>query len=306
MLLKDVDRAILADFAAYAKSLGKKAEAAFKKKFNKAAKAEVETHRATLKALRESPALSKEMAAAQGMPALQALDGLLLVHAEEVAKDDEGLCALRDRLIEFDGYAGKCRAILPDKAEKEKAKSPDKGKKNNAGKPAFEAPEPGPQTLADRLRRIEVIASLRPMLEATNMTGAIAVLEANEEIAGELDPLEAEGVLYLNVLRLLSGSKPLKIDVRLCAAARDHARDMKTKGFFSHQSPLPGKASFTDRAKNFGTSATAENIAYGQQTVSQVNMGWFHSPGHHKNMLNPAHSFIGLGHFETFWTQMFR
>jgi uncharacterized protein YkwD len=81
---------------------------------------------------------------------------------------------------------------------------------------------------------------------------------------------------------------------------------MSTRGFFSHTSPVPGKKTPWDRAKRFGTQARAENIFMGPTDALRVNQGWFHSPGHHKNMLNPGFTYIGLGRYQRHWTQVFR
>ena len=122
--------------------------------------------------------------------------------------------------------------------------------------------------------------------------------------------LSAEDVLAENEklqnMRMLIGLKALTIDVRLCAAARDHSNDMRGKSFFSHESPIPGKKQPVDRARNFGTTANSENIAYGRPSASGTNMQWFHSPGHHLNMLRSSITIMGLGRSEKHWTQMFR
>jgi uncharacterized protein YkwD len=67
---------------------------------------------------------------------------------------------------------------------------------------------------------------------------------------------------------------------------------------------VPGKKSFTDRAKLFGTSASAENIAAGYHDGKAANQGWFHSPGHHKNMLG-KHKRVGMGQSGAHYTEMF-
>ncbi len=79
---------------------------------------------------------------------------------------------------------------------------------------------------------------------------------------------------------------------------------MKEKGFFAHDSPVPGKATPWARAKLAGTSASAENIYSGGSDPKGANRGWFFSPGHHKNMFG-GHQRIGLGHYGGRWTQMF-
>jgi uncharacterized protein YkwD len=79
---------------------------------------------------------------------------------------------------------------------------------------------------------------------------------------------------------------------------------MKRLGFFSHESPVPGKRTPGDRAALAGTSASAENIAAGQSKGVDAIGAWYYSPGHHKNMFG-GHARVGLGHSDTLWTQMF-
>jgi autotransporter-associated beta strand protein len=74
--------------------------------------------------------------------------------------------------------------------------------------------------------------------------------------------------------------------------------------FFSHESPLEGKKSPWDRAKLKGATASAENIISGQRDGKSANMAWFHSPGHHKNMLG-EHARVGIGRSGTHYTEMF-
>ncbi len=92
--------------------------------------------------------------------------------------------------------------------------------------------------------------------------------------------------------------------LKLAAAARDHSRDMKRLKFFSHTSPVPGKRSFFDRAKRFGVRASSENIYTGRADGLIAHTGWFHSPGHHRNMLG-RHTRIGVGRSGVYFTQMF-
>ncbi|MCB9878702.1 MAG: CAP domain-containing protein [Planctomycetes bacterium] len=129
-------------------------------------------------------------------------------------------------------------------------------------------------------------------------------LAQNDELAAVMDPEEFDGTLQLNRIRYQLGLDLLRIDPKLGDAARDHAKDMATLGFFSHQSPVAGKESFGKRAANFGTSAGAENIAAGQGTGRGAIRAWWYSPGHHKNML-AGHRRTGLGRHEQLWTQMF-
>lgn len=129
-------------------------------------------------------------------------------------------------------------------------------------------------------------------------------LLANEALRASLDPAEFAGTLELNRIRLALGLPTLRIDEKLGNAARDHSHDMRTLGFFAHESPVEGKRTFADRASRAGTSASAENIAAGHRRGEGAIQAWWYSPGHHKNMLG-GHARTGLGRSEEHWTQLF-
>ncbi|MEM6675176.1 MAG: CAP domain-containing protein [Planctomycetota bacterium] len=153
------------------------------------------------------------------------------------------------------------------------------------------------------------VGALTKDLEFTLWTSPLSdgerrVLEKNVELAAQVQPMEAEGNRLLNDLRLLAGLNPCLTDPKLCAAGRDHSKDMKELDFFSHDSPVDGKETFSKRAANFGASAHAENIAWGQSDAAAAIEAWWYSPGHHRNMMG-GHARVGLGRFETHWTQLF-
>jgi hypothetical protein len=107
-----------------------------------------------------------------------------------------------------------------------------------------------------------------------------------------------------NLYRMLLGKAPLKLNPKLCDAAREHCQDMVEKDFFDHLSPLPGKRTPGDRARLHGTSAGGENILMGDSTAEDAFWGWFSSLGHHRNMVGD-YAEIGVGNYLKHWTQMF-
>ena len=135
----------------------------------------------------------------------------------------------------------------------------------------------------------------------------LKILAGNRKLAKDKEIPEAEvrGIEECNELRMLVGLNALVLDPKLCEAARDHSHDMAEKGFFAHESPVAGKKTPWDRAKNFGTSASGENIFMGSAEPHGAIMAWFYSPGHHKNMFGQGQLRIGLGCSGNHWTQMF-
>jgi hypothetical protein len=169
------------------------------------------------------------------------------------------------------------------------------------GAGARRAPPPHPDAWLDALEAEE---SWQCTL-ATPMTGRDReTLLRNFALRAEVLPEEDEGILLHNLIRIQLGLHAQLTDPKLCAAGRDHSKDMKELDFFAHESPVEGKRTPGDRAARFGTSASAENIAAGMRSPRDAVMAWWHSPGHHKNMLGGADR-IGLGHFDGFWTEMF-
>lgn len=128
----------------------------------------------------------------------------------------------------------------------------------------------------------------------------------NQKQSPEVPRDVSEGVEDANRIRMLAGLNPLKMDVLLCKTAADHSQDMATLNFFDHTSPVKGKTTPWDRAKRFGTTASSENIFMGETSALAANASWFHSPGHFKNLMDPDVKFIGMGRYNSHWTQMFR
>lgn len=89
----------------------------------------------------------------------------------------------------------------------------------------------------------------------------------------------------VNAARSQKGCAPLKLNAKLTAAARGHAKAMAEKNFFSHTGP---DGSFGARIKRQGYSfgAAAENIAAGQSSAGAVFKSWMRSSGHRRNILN--------------------
>ncbi len=298
--LRTIDKQYDSKASRYLKDFAKQAgrmEPDLKKDLRK----EVERARDSLAALRaKGNGLTKEDTVSKGDPAFAKLKELLLVSPADVHTAKAELAEDRGALLRYGQYLSRCQELVAELPRSSKRK---KSKKKSSAKGSAVAPIPEPSTPEVTLRRHEVRIVLIETL-ATKLDKG--VLELNTEEETKIDGLEASGILDLNLMRMLMGLQAVRIDPLLCDAARDHSSDMRTKNFFAHDSPVPGKKTFSDRAKRFGVKAWAENIAHGKSDPAETNMQWFHSPGHHVNMLNPKWKAMGLGRSVTHWTQMFR
>jgi hypothetical protein len=249
---------------------------------------EVESLREQVLTLARSPSLTADQIIRESDPAMERLRAMLFVTPEALLGSSPELRGLGRRIDALTLYWRQCvefeeAAAVPGEHPRPRGRVPR---------------DPGVEEIVRR-HEILAVALAMPMSGSERRT-----LTENDRDAWEIGTGEALGILDLNVMRILLGLRPVRVDVKLCAAARDHSNDMRTRGFFSHESPVPGKKTPSRRASLFGASASAENIARGQRSPIDTNRGWFHSPGHHRNMLS-NHSRIGLGRSELFWTQMF-
>ena len=278
-----IGREMYPQLKGYSSRFYQRAGVVAKKKVGGVDPAEVQQLRETVLSLQNRPDFSKEQIVKVADPALKRLEEIFVVDREAVLDQADGLLAERKQLGELGGLWEKCAAFLYDQLPNDENRPKDR--------PSFEQYLRGEESLAAALAA--------PMDPQTRETLAV-----NARLATKLEPEEARAILALNLTRNLLGLSAVLIDPQLCAAARDHSHDMRTLKFFSHESPVPGKKSFTDRAKLFGTSASAENIAAGYHDGKAANQGWFHSPGHHKNMLD-KHKRVGMGQSGSHYTEMF-
>ena len=244
--------------------------------------AELDSLQDKIASLRNDGGLTKESIKTKGDPALAELEKILILAPDEIRQANADLQKQRDALLAFGRHRDKALAYLTEHLPKAQALSDTR---------------PYDEVLADH-------EALTALLAVAKSDSHRRILIENADAGRTIQPEEARGIQRLNQIRILAGLKPLRIDVKLCEAGRDHSKDMVEKKFFAHDSPVPGKKTPWDRAKRFGTTAHAENIAAGASTGAGSIQQWWYSPGHHTNMMG-NHSRVGLGRYGKTWTQMF-
>lgn len=104
---------------------------------------------------------------------------------------------------------------------------------------------------------------------------------------------EAEILRVVNQVRAQNGLAPLRLDLRLEAAARGKSRSMIRSGVFAHGDVGRRLAASGARGPVFG-----ENLAWalgsGASASGIVRM-WLNSPTHRANLLRPGFRRIGVG-----------
>lgn len=98
----------------------------------------------------------------------------------------------------------------------------------------------------------------------------------------------------VNIERAKIGVKPLIWDEKRAQVGRAHSKDMFQRGYFSHYSP-EGK-DVGDRLQEEGIDYTVagENLALAPD-VNRAHSGLINSPGHKRNIQDPAFNKVGIG-----------
>jgi uncharacterized protein YkwD len=124
----------------------------------------------------------------------------------------------------------------------------------------------------------------------------------NEDVVPSFAEQETKFISYLNSQRIKRKLKPLRMNSQLMKAARYHAADMATEGYFNHDTHniIKGKtiktmSTFDRVAKFYPGFTNCENIAAGSNDYIGVYNQWFNSSGHKENMFNATSDIIGVG-----------
>ena len=257
--------------------------------------AKVEEHRKLLLRLGRSDALTKDQIKGQSDKAMEALISILTVEADDLWQAEP---ALKES---WDGVLGTAEELERMHGDWERAKKalvyePDGERLVARLKAPKETPVPAAEYRKTLERHVELA---RPM-----GAGDRLVFEKNAALAPSILPEETAGIRFWNLRLVLIGLPAQAVDVKLCEACRDHSKDMAEQKFFAHESPVPGKKTFSDRAGNFGTTSNSENIARGASTGADSIRQWWYSPGHHRNLMRGS-TRVGLGRHGVHWTQNF-
>jgi uncharacterized protein YkwD len=119
----------------------------------------------------------------------------------------------------------------------------------------------------------------------------------------------SEAASLISAYRRGRGLGGVTVDPTLTRIAAVHSERMAASNKMAHV--LPGEGSFRQRltAGGFNGGAAAENVAAGQDSLSEVLEAWRRSPGHNRNLLMTGVTHIGIAvavapesRYKTFWT----
>ncbi len=124
-----------------------------------------------------------------------------------------------------------------------------------------------------------------------------------QEMLNRVNQLRASGCMCGGQKMQPVGS--LRWNGLLEQAAIRHAEDMKDHNFFNHKGSDGTEVDKRATEAGYNWSNIGENIAFGYPDMPQVIKGWIKSPGHCKQMMNPAFKEMGAAQDDTYWVQVF-
>lgn len=129
--------------------------------------------------------------------------------------------------------------------------------------------------------------------------------EFNVKATAHVPSATREQLAITNDYRRMFRHRPLALNLKLVEAATGHATEMSGLGYFSHFSKTPGRHTPFERMQLAGYSqGVSENIALCDGAQGAHN-AWLRSSGHHRNLLNPSHTEIGVAGIGRYWVQNF-
>jgi len=161
--------------------------------------------------------------------------------------------------------------------------------------------EPPLKTLMSRVEPelVDILAG-----EAEFRRYCFLCLRHNRLVRTTLSAGERKVIDLTNEYRMQLGIRPLAVNEKLVQAARKHSAEMASLGYFGHASPKPERRTPGQRCALEGYGHfRGENCASGAGAEGAFRM-WYNSSGHHRNMIGPGSTEIGVGYAGP-WTEDF-
>jgi uncharacterized protein YkwD len=182
----------------------------------------------------------------------------------------------------------------PKKPKKKKSSPPDSDASPNSN--ATSALTPGSSTRSINLNGNGT--------SATGNTGNVECGMSDEEVKDMLD--------QVNALRAEKNAAPLKINQKLMTVAYKYSQVQAKLCDYGHEvdgTTIKSRIA----AGDYNGGKWGENVAAGQETVTEAMNWWRNSQGHYENIIAPEYTEIGFGKFVNkdcdgygeYWTQDF-
>jgi uncharacterized protein YkwD len=122
--------------------------------------------------------------------------------------------------------------------------------------------------------------------------------EPRDARLSEVESLEVQCFNEVNRVRVGYGRTALEFNGSLLRVAREYSRRMAEGNFFSHDDPDGNTVRERVSSANIHWRVLGENLSFSRGYVNPVAVsmtGWMDSPGHRRNLLDPAWRQTAIG-----------
>lgn len=154
-----------------------------------------------------------------------------------------------------------------------------------------------------RTRMLSLILALAGLLTACGIGGiAPEDFAAANEVLRSVNDARARGVTCGDTVQ--PAAPRLALEARLLQAAKAHSEDMLNEGTLTHTGSDGSNPGQRIARTGYEAATWGENAAAGYGSPDSVMGGWLRSPGHCRNIMNPAFTEIGVARAGTYWTMV--
>ncbi|GMF12231.1 unnamed protein product [Phytophthora lilii] len=127
----------------------------------------------------------------------------------------------------------------------------------------------------------------------------------------QTDGYQTKMLELVNEQRAANGLSSLCMNSKLLSSALRHSKDMAANDYMAHNGSDGSTMEERITQAGFDWTAVGENVAAGQETVSDVMTAWMNSPEHKANILGDykmfgtAYAFNAYSTYQHYWTQDF-
>ncbi|KAL3674245.1 hypothetical protein V7S43_000203 [Phytophthora oleae] len=127
----------------------------------------------------------------------------------------------------------------------------------------------------------------------------------------QTDGYQTKMLEFVNEQRSANGLSSLCMNTKLASSALRHSKDMAVNNYMAHNGSDGSTMEERITQAGFDWTAVGENVAAGQETVSDVMTAWMNSPEHKANILGDykmfgtAYAYNADTTYQHYWTQDF-
>ncbi|KAJ8566384.1 hypothetical protein ON010_g6742 [Phytophthora cinnamomi] len=145
----------------------------------------------------------------------------------------------------------------------------------------------------------------------TEAAGNLRHISRSLQTYTQTDGYQTKMLELVNEQRAANGLSSLCMNSKLAASALRHSKDMAAKDYMAHDGSDGSTMEERITEAGFIWTAVGENVAAGQETVSDVMTAWMNSPEHKANILGDykmfgtAYAYSAGTTYQHYWTQDF-